>query len=200
MIFWVRVILGYRMILAIKAVVRLCHPKILFPKHMFEVLHCWEKLEALNTQQKLRDWATNLLKYKWKGEMGIVSLIVGKLKIFQESYSRRLEHTPGNPPLATMKGIPAYSPLARVKVCVPKACWNNLRNIHSTDRLFLYNQRYLCERSLPARKGYVTVPRKVYRGPIYETNPNNVFVQGNPLKLAHMFCKLSYNPHKRPYK
>ena len=63
-------------------------------------------MEALNTQQNLRDWATNLLKYKWKGEMRLVSLIVAKLRIFQESYSRRLEHTPGNPPLANYERNP----------------------------------------------------------------------------------------------
>ena len=47
---------------------------------------------------------------------------------FEESYNTPQEHTPGNPPTQLWR-ISLYSLLGKVKGCVPKVCWNNLRVI-----------------------------------------------------------------------
>ena len=47
---------------------------------------------------------------------------------FQDSYNTPLEHTPGNPRTQLWKDS-LYSLLRQVKGCVPKVCWNNLRNL-----------------------------------------------------------------------
>jgi len=45
----------------------------------------------------------------------------------QRSYNTPLEHTPTNPPRELWKES-LYSLLVKVYGCVPKVCWNNLRN------------------------------------------------------------------------
>ena len=52
----------------------------------------------------------------------------------QENYNTPPEHTPGNPPSQLWKES-LYSLLAKVKGCVPKVCWNNLRNRDHTKPL-----------------------------------------------------------------
>ena len=62
----------------------------------------------------------------WDGLFSGANLLLVSGRVIQENFNTPPEHTPGNPPSQLWKES-LYSLLVKVKGCVPKVCWNNLR-------------------------------------------------------------------------